>query len=327
MSKRAAKQFRNGFTLIELLVVIAIIAILIGLLLPAVQKVREAAARIQCANNLHQLGLASHNYHDANGKLPPQFGYSNPDGNSGNFGTVFFHLLPYVEQAGVWNLSYIGTTDRTPPGIPPTWPIYPPNTPYYRQAGTHDSRFTVGGQKIKVYYCPSDPGVDDVLPNWGWAGSSYAANYRVFAQSDPAPPTCSDWYRPAKLNPWQGQARIPGTFRDGTSHTLLFVEKYASCNSAPPTPRGGNMWARWDCADYWQPAFAVWVTGTASKFQVRPLPHNSSACNPTVAQTPHNVMNAGFGDGSVRSLSGDLQGDVWWAICTPNGGEVVNEDF
>src|SRR5438309_1616174 len=98
---------RSGFTLIELLVVIAIIAILIGLLLPAVQKVREAAARVKCQNNLAQIGKGLHNFHDAYGKMPAMYAWGFPSKPpSGDGGTVFFNVLPFIEQGTIFNTRY-----------------------------------------------------------------------------------------------------------------------------------------------------------------------------------------------------------------------------
>src|SRR6266567_2213756 len=144
---RPRLKVRSAFTLIELLVVIAIIAILIGLLLPAVQKVREAAARIQCQNNLKQLGIAVHAYHDAAGAFP----YLRSGGGQ-NRHTWALLLLPYIEQNNVFNVYKTAI-----PGVN--------QTDGYNNHTSTDAQIVAARQaQVKVFFCPSRRGPPSLSP-------------------------------------------------------------------------------------------------------------------------------------------------------------------
>jgi prepilin-type N-terminal cleavage/methylation domain-containing protein len=157
ISRTPPRRLRRAFTLIELLVVIAIVSVLIGLLLPAVQKVREAAARIQSANHLKQLALASHHANDVHDQLPPLLGDYPTSGPGGGTGTVFFHLLPFMEQNNLYRSSYNPASGR-----------------YEASSGGANAT------AVTVYRNPGDPSAGGDKTINGLAVSGYAANFPVF---------------------------------------------------------------------------------------------------------------------------------------------------
>lgn len=305
---------RIGFTLIELLVVIAIIAILIGLLLPAVQKVREAAARTESQNNMKQIGLASHGYNDAKGHLPPAFvefgtakGYKD--------GSWLVHVLPYVEQGnlkkavnnqgGASGHYYAITYDQSPP---------------------------------KVFINPLDPSQNDGAysdAGWGvYSVTGYVANYLATGGYVNA--------SSFKLSKFKTILSLS----DGTSNTIMYTTRTAVCEANPSPYRPSYSGSFYNIAPYanasswyeWMPVINYWKDGTSSEgyitgadmlFQVNPTwSGTSSTCDfrkPT--QLGSGGIQVCLGDGSVRTVAEGISGDTWWAAMTAVGGETLGSDW
>jgi len=282
----------RGFTLIELLVVIAIIAILIALLVPAVQKVREAAARIQCTNNIKQMSLGLINCADTNnGKLPPGIGLfpsrGTPAPQNGD-GGLLFHLLPYVEQGPLYKASFV-----TP-------------EPNDRNGGLSTySQWTAQVQNatLSIYQCPSDPTRMDVSrTSYGHNGLLFHSNYQWGSY---------------------GLSRYPTTLRDGTSNTIFFTERLRHADPATTTCSYPDAyWPDWggriNSDEGGDPS------GAAAMFQSGwTMNGDLSRTNGCVAATPHgSTIVVGMGDGSVRTASSSITPAVWWAAMTPNAGDI-----
>jgi prepilin-type N-terminal cleavage/methylation domain-containing protein len=301
---RWVSRARKAFTLIELLVVIAIIAILIGLLLPAVQKVRAAAARAQCQNNLKQLGLAVQNYAGANDSSLPALtsdGLSD-NGSAAKYGTywggILITLLPYIEQQALYNSAISVPND--------TWD----------GNGKPTTRF----QPVKTYQCPADfTLVNGWSANWvgSWMGGSYAANYQLFGSIRP-PNTHAD-------TPQYTIGNIP----DGNSNTIGFGEGYAACNGISGT-QAGICWA-WPGIDWswqWTPVLANTKTWGPIAFGVPQLGPTQLTCLKYLSQANHTgQVQVGMMDGSVRGVSGNITQLTWQHAWTPDDGLTLGSDW
>jgi len=297
---------RSGFTLIELLVVIAIIAVLIGLLVPAVQKVREAANKMTCSNNLKQLALAMHNLHDTERTFP-----ASDYGVSGNLGTWQIAILPYIEQDNIFRL-YTGF--RTGPAT----------------YGTAPNTTNVTTRMLKPLQCPSDrSGADSIAPNFSnMTKHNYVVNAGNTVRLQGTFSGVAFGGAPFMRN---SVTTTMADLLDGSSNTLMMSETLIGINNGANSDLRGFTW--------WGPG-AVFMAFNgpnspspdfhqfASYCNNQPALNLPCAVNSNVqlaARSRHTGgVNAAMCDGSVRYITSGIDIATWRGLSTSRGNEVVN---
>jgi len=344
---RSRSAQHKGFTLIELLVVIAIIAILIGLLLPAVQKVRAAAARIKSANNLKQIGIAFHAYNDANNIMPPATGWRKLPANGqqytpgGAHGSGFFHILPFVEQDNLYRRSlttqygyYGGGTAQTYSGTSNY------NDPTYGYQYTYSQ--TIGGNATYT----STPAYQ---ANMGAIITFEGAPSVFVSPSDPSARSSNSSYASYALNKQALDKNLAvAQYSDGTSNTIIVAEASGYCYSG--TQRYG-YWAgyyydsysysysysyKWT-GSYWRsigyqdqsysysggynygPTFSVGTPEAPPQYY-----YYCDGSRPQVFAGSTTCQHL-LADGSVRGIGANVNGTTYSGALTPTGGEVLSD--
>jgi prepilin-type N-terminal cleavage/methylation domain-containing protein/prepilin-type processing-associated H-X9-DG protein len=292
---RLSPRKARAFTLIELLVVIAIIAILIGLLLPAVQKVREAAARIQCSNNLKQFGIATHAYHDALGKFP----YVRSGGGQ-NRHTWALIILPYIEQDNIYN-----TYQSTITGVS--------KTDGMNNHNTTNAQMTAARQaSVKTFLCPTRHTSGQLSPlTAGSTVTGQSSDYAACVGHNGTVPTTGIFYM-VNSNHMTAQARM-ADITDGTSNTLMIGEKHIPLGALTTSPSD----------------LIIYSGGETQTYSRRAGPSNPLAISNTVTLNNQfgswhtGVCQFVFADGSVRGVKNSIPGSSLGLLANRNDGQVI----
>jgi prepilin-type N-terminal cleavage/methylation domain-containing protein len=290
---------RSAFTLIELLVVIAIIAILIGLLLPAVQKVREAAARMSCQNNLKQLGLAMHTYHDAVGSFP----YARSGGGQ-NRHTWALLLLPYIEQGNV-----LSVYQSTIPGTNKT-------DGYNNHTSTHPLMIQARQTQIKIFFCPTRRGSPSLSPiTTGSTVTGVPSDYAASVGDTGTVPT-PGVFQMVNSNHMLSLVNISG-ISDGTSNTIMIGEKHIQLGRINDPIQDGLILSGSETQTYSRRA------GISNPLAIS----NTVAINNQFGSWHTGVCQFVFGDGSVRAVKNSIPGVTLGFLANRADGQVIANDF